>query len=159
MKNVIYGIEPGNDGNRLILGMIKQNLFNLGSFNLIESSEQGMLAEVERAIRDHEPVVFLGWEPHPMNMRFDMRYLSGGDSVFGPNFGGATIYTDVRAGYVQECPNVGRSAQKPEVHAERRKPDDGCHPESAPTARGGRRGLVEGQSQSRECLAGRRHYI
>jgi glycine betaine/proline transport system substrate-binding protein len=108
LKNVIYGIEPGNDGNRLILGMIKQNLFNLGGFNLIESSEQGMLAEVERAIHNHEPVVFLGWEPHPMNMRFDMRYLAGGDSVFGPNFGGATIYTDVRAGYVQECPNIGR---------------------------------------------------
>lgn len=108
LKNVIYGIEPGNDGNRLILGMIKQNQFNLGGFNLIESSEQGMLAEVERAIHNREPVVFLGWEPHPMNMRFDMRYLSGGDSVFGPNFGGATIYTDVRAGYVQECPNIGR---------------------------------------------------
>jgi len=108
LKNVIYGIEPGNDGNRLILGMIKQNLFSLGDFKLIESSEQGMLAEVERAIHDHEHVVFLGWEPHPMNMRFDMRYLSGGDSVFGPNYGGATIYTDVRAGYLQECPNIGR---------------------------------------------------
>jgi len=108
LKSAIYGIEPGNDGNRLILGMIKQNQFNLGTFKLVESSEQGMLAEVERAIHDHEPVVFLGWDPHPMNMRFDMRYLSGGDGVFGPNFGGATIYTDVRAGYSQECPNVGR---------------------------------------------------
>jgi len=111
LKNVLYGIEPGNDGNRLILGMIQQNRFNLGGFRLVESSEQGMLAEVERAIRNHEPVVFLGWDPHPMNMRFDMRYLSGGDSVFGPNFGGATIYTDVRAGYARECPNIGRLLQ------------------------------------------------
>jgi glycine betaine/proline transport system substrate-binding protein len=108
LKNVIYGIEPGNDGNRLVLGMIKQNQFNLGEFKLIESSEQGMLAEVERAIHNHEPVVFLGWDPHPMNMRFDMRYLSGGDAVFGPNFGGATIYTNVRAGYANACPNLGR---------------------------------------------------
>jgi len=108
LKNVIYGIEPGNDGNRLVLGMIRQNLFNLGGFKLVESSEQGMLAEVERAIHNHEPVVFLGWDPHPMNMRFDMRYLSGGDAVFGPNFGGATIYTNVRAGYANACPNLGR---------------------------------------------------
>jgi glycine betaine/proline transport system substrate-binding protein len=108
LNDAIYGIEPGNDGNRLILGMIKQNQFNLGGFRLVESSEQGMLAEVERAIRNHRPIVFLGWEPHPMNMRFNMRYLTGGDAVFGPNFGGATIYTDVRAGYVQECPNIGR---------------------------------------------------
>jgi choline ABC transporter permease protein len=108
LKNLIYGIEPGNDGNRLVLGMIKQNLFGLGDFKLIESSEQGMLAEVERAIHDHEPIVFLGWDPHPMNMRFSMRYLTGGDAVFGPNFGGATIYTNVRAGYTDACPNLGR---------------------------------------------------
>jgi glycine betaine/proline transport system substrate-binding protein len=108
LKNSIYGIEPGNDGNRLVLGMLKQNLFGLGDFKLIESSEQGMLAQVERAIRTHEPIVFLGWAPHPMNMRFDMRYLSGGDAVFGPNFGGATIYTNTRAGYSGACPNVGR---------------------------------------------------
>ena len=30
------------------------------------------------------------------------------DEVFGPNFGGATVHTNVRAGYVGECPNVGK---------------------------------------------------
>ena len=52
--------------------------------------------------------MFLAWEPHPMNMRFDMKYLTGGDAVFGPNFGGATIYTVTRKGYSAECPNIGR---------------------------------------------------
>jgi glycine betaine/proline transport system substrate-binding protein len=108
LKFAIYGIEPGNDGNRLVLGMLKQSQFGLGDFKLIESSEQGMLAEVERAIRAHQPIVFLGWDPHPMNMRFDMRYLSGGDAVFGPHFGGATVYTNTRAAYSAECPNMGR---------------------------------------------------
>jgi glycine betaine/proline transport system substrate-binding protein len=108
LNNSLYGIEPGNDGNRLVLGMIRQNLFGLGGFKLIESSEQGMLAEVERAIHDHAPIVFLGWDPHPMNMRFELRYLSGGDAVFGPNFGGATIYTNTRAGYSSACPNLGK---------------------------------------------------
>ncbi len=108
LKNSIYGIEPGNDGNRLVLKMLKQNFDDLGDFKLIESSEQGMLAQVERAVRAKEPIVFLAWEPHPMNMRFELRYLTGGDAVFGPNFGGATIYTVVRKGYTTECPNVGR---------------------------------------------------
>jgi ABC-type proline/glycine betaine transport system substrate-binding protein len=31
-----------------------------------------------------------------MNMRFDLKYLSGGDAAFGPNYGGATIYTVTR---------------------------------------------------------------
>jgi glycine betaine/proline transport system substrate-binding protein len=108
LKNSIYGIEPGNDGNRLVLKMLKQNLFDLGDFKLIESSEQGELAQVERASRNQEPIVFLAWEPHPMNMRFDLKYLSGGDAVFGPNFGGATIYTVTRQGYLGDCPNVVR---------------------------------------------------
>ena len=105
---VIYGIEPGNDGNRLVLKIIHENQFGLGDFKLVESSEQGMLAEVERAVRGHKPIVFLAWDPHPMNMRFDLRYLSGGDATFGPNFGGAAVYTNTRAGYSAECPNVGR---------------------------------------------------
>jgi glycine betaine/proline transport system substrate-binding protein len=104
----IYGIEPGNDGNRHVLEMLKQNQFGLGGFKLVESSEQGMLAQVERAYRDKKPIVFLAWEPHPMNMRFDLKYLNGGDEVFGPNFGGATIYTVTRKGYSAECPNIGR---------------------------------------------------
>jgi glycine betaine/proline transport system substrate-binding protein len=111
LKYAIYGIEPGNDGNRLVLGMLKQNRFGLGDFKLIESSEQGMLAEVERAYRAHAPIVFLAWDPHPMNMRFDLRYLSGGDAVFGPNFGGDSVYTNTRAGYSSQCPNVGRLLQ------------------------------------------------
>lgn len=104
----IYGIEPGNDGNRLIQGMIDKNQFGLGSFKMVESSEAGMLSQVQRAERRNNWVVFLGWEPHPMNSRFKMKYLEGGDDVFGPNLGGATIYTNVRKGYVQECANVGK---------------------------------------------------
>jgi glycine betaine/proline transport system substrate-binding protein len=103
----IYGIEPGNDGNRLILDMIEKETFGLGGFELVESSEQGMLAQVQRAVDRNEPIVFLGWEPHPMNANFDLAYLSGGDDVFGPNYGGATVYTNVRKGYAEECPNAG----------------------------------------------------
>ena len=104
----VYGIEPGNDGNRLILDMIKADKFDLKGFEVVESSEQGMLSQVERATKRHEPIVFLGWEPHPMNTKFKIDYLSGGDDVFGPNYGGATVYTNIRAGYANECPNVGK---------------------------------------------------
>lgn len=103
----IYGIEPGNDGNRLIIDMIKEDKFGLKSFEIVESSEQGMLAQVERATRRKEPIVFLGWEPHPMNTKFELKYLEGGDDVFGPNLGGATVYTNTRAGFGAQCPNVG----------------------------------------------------
>ncbi len=104
----IYGIEAGNDGNRLILDMISNDQYGLGDFELVESSEAGMLSAVKKAASDKEDVVFLGWEPHPMNANIDMAYLSGGDEVFGPNYGGATVQTNVRAGLAEECPNLNK---------------------------------------------------
>lgn len=104
----IYGIEPGNDGNRLIQSMIDDDAFGLKGFSVVESSEQAMLTQVARAVKRNEWVVFLGWEPHPMNANIDMAYLSGGDDWFGPDFGGATVFTNVRKGYAAECDNVGK---------------------------------------------------
>ena len=78
----IYGIEPGNDGNRLILDMIEADTFGLKDFELVESSEAGMLSQVTRAAGSKEDVVFLGWEPHPMNANVEMAYLSGGDDIW-----------------------------------------------------------------------------
>ena len=103
----IYGIEPGNDGNRLIQSMIDEDMFGLGGFEVVESSEQGMLAQVARLSQRDEPIVFLGWEPHPMNANFEMGYLEGGDDVFGPNLGGATVFTNTRAGLSEDCANLG----------------------------------------------------
>lgn len=104
----IYGIEPGNDGNRLIQDMIDQNAFELNGFRVVESSEAGMLSQVGRAVRRNEWIVFLGWEPHPMNANYELAYLDGGDDFFGPDLGGASVYTNVRHGYADECPNIGR---------------------------------------------------
>ena len=104
----IYGIEAGNDGNRLILDMIEKDAFGLKGFEVVESSEAGMLAQVDRAVKRGKDIVFLGWAPHPMNDKFDMVYLDGGDDVFGPDQGGSTVFTNTRAGYVKECPNVGK---------------------------------------------------
>ena len=106
-KHKVIGIEPGNNGNRMIGTLIADNRFGLGDWTLVESSEQGMLSEVDRAIRRSDWIVFLAWSPHPMNLKYRIEYLSGGDDTFGASYGGATIYTDVRIGYLAECPNVG----------------------------------------------------
>jgi glycine betaine/proline transport system substrate-binding protein len=106
----IYGIEAGNDGNKLILDMIDKNAFGLkdAGVELVESSEQGMLAQVANEDQAQKPIIFLGWEPHPMNANSKMTYLTGGDDFFGPNLGGATVYTNTRAGLTAQCPNTGR---------------------------------------------------
>jgi glycine betaine/proline transport system substrate-binding protein len=106
----IYGLEPGDGGNNAVLKAISENAFGLkdAGFSVVASSESGMLSQVERAVRRDQSVLFLGWEPHPMNTRFKMKYLTGGDDYFGPDFGDATVYTSTRKGYVADCPNVGQ---------------------------------------------------
>jgi glycine betaine/proline transport system substrate-binding protein len=100
----IYGIEPGNDGNRIVLEMIDDAANGLDGFELVESSEAGMLSQAEKALKNEEWIAFLGWTPHPIMGEMDIAYLDGmGDS----GFGAATVHTNVRTGFTSECPNVG----------------------------------------------------
>jgi len=104
----IYGIEPGAPANQNIKKMVDDKAFGLDSWKVVESSETGMLTQVERAVREKKWIVFLAWEPHVMNTKFKLSYLDGGDKYFGPNYGGATVNTVARSGYAQQCPNVDR---------------------------------------------------
>src|SRR6201986_2732232 len=44
----------------------------------------------------------------PRSTLFPYTTLFRSDTSFGPNYGGATVYTLARSGYLQECPNVAR---------------------------------------------------
>lgn len=105
-KNKLYGLEKGNDGNALLLDIIAKNDFSLGSFSLIELPERLMLHQVKRHVRDGDWIAFLAWAPHPMNENFDIRYLYGGDAYFGEDLGSSTVYTNTRAAFRTDCPNV-----------------------------------------------------
>jgi len=105
LDHKIYGIEPGT--NKPLLDMVEKKAHGLDdSWEIVESSEAAMLTQVQRAAETREWIVFLGWQPHPMNVNMDMAYLAGGDAEFGPDFGGATVHTIVRKGYPEQCPNV-----------------------------------------------------
>lgn len=104
----IYSIEAGSSANTTILKTIADNGFDLGSFELVESSEQGMLAQVQRAIGSEQDILFFGWRPHPMNVRFKMAYLTDGKDMFGPKDGAASVLTNTRAGFSKDCPNLGK---------------------------------------------------
>ncbi|MBN3756891.1 choline ABC transporter substrate-binding protein [Paraburkholderia sp. Tr-20389] len=108
----IYGIEPGAPANQNIKKMIADKAFGLGDWKVVESSETGMLTQVERAVRDKQWIVFLAWEPHLMNTKFHLTYLSGGDAYFGPNYGGATVNTVTRPGFAGQCTNLAKLFQQ-----------------------------------------------
>jgi len=101
----VYGIGSGAPANQSIQKMIGGNEFGLGDWKLVESSEQAMLAEVGRAVKRERWIVFLGWTPHPMNVKYDMKYLAGGEKYFGST---GSVYTVTRNGYAQQCPNSAK---------------------------------------------------
>jgi glycine betaine/proline transport system substrate-binding protein len=100
-----YGIESGNDGNRIIQTMIGEAKNDLAGWELVESSEAGMLTEAEKAMKNNEWIAFLGWTPHPVMGTMKLHYLEGTDAY---GFGGASVYTDARAGWAASCPNAAK---------------------------------------------------
>ena len=101
----IYGIGAGAPANQSLQEIISKNEFDLGKWKLVESSEQAMLSEVGRAVKRERFITFLGWTPHPMNVQFKMKYLTGGEKYFGAS---GSVYTLTRKGYAQACPNVAK---------------------------------------------------
>ncbi|MFC0246738.1 choline ABC transporter substrate-binding protein [Falsochrobactrum ovis] len=102
----IYGIDPGSPANQNIQRIIDNEKFKLDGWKIVESSEQAMLAQVDRKNRVKDWVLFLAWAPHPMNTKLEIEYLSGGDDYFGPNYGGAEVNTLARTGWAENCPNA-----------------------------------------------------
>jgi glycine betaine/proline transport system substrate-binding protein len=100
----IYGIDPGSPGNESLRRMIETGNYGLKDWRLVESSEFGMRAQMQREVARHAWIVFLAWEPNPMNTQVSLVYLSGGQGFIGPDYGSSTVYTVTRHGLSQECP-------------------------------------------------------
>ncbi len=101
----LYGIGSGAPANLSLKEIIDKNEFNLGQWKLVESSEQAMLAQVARAVKKQQFITFLGWTPHPMNVKLKMHYLTGGEKWFGSQ---GEVFTLTRKGYPQACPNAAK---------------------------------------------------
>lgn len=104
----IYGIDSGSPANQNIKRMLGAKSYGLEGWSVVESSEQGMLSEVARKVRTKDWIVFLAWEPHQMNLTYNLTYLDGDKDYFGPNFGSATVRTVARKGFAEQCPNLAK---------------------------------------------------
>ncbi|AIR88919.1 choline ABC transporter substrate-binding protein [Pseudomonas cremoricolorata] len=101
----LYGIGSGAPANLSLKEIIDADTFGLGKWKLVESSEQAMLTQVDRAVKNQQYIAFLGWTPHPMNVKLKMKYLTGGEQWFGDE---GEVNTLVRKGYPQACPNAAK---------------------------------------------------
>ena len=113
----IIGIEPGNEGNQIMIDAIKNNTYDLAGWEVVESSTVAMMVAVERAIKNKDWIVWLGWAPHWMNMEFDMKYLEDPLELWGPP-GVEVVWTLSRAELKEDMPNIYKFLEQLKVTPE-----------------------------------------
>lgn len=103
----IYGIEAGSGINDAVLNVIESGRYGLGDWQLQASSAAAMLAQVGQKAERDEWAAFIGWQPHWMNVVYDMHYLKDvGDSGAAELEG--RVATVVRAELAELDPDVAR---------------------------------------------------
>lgn len=93
--NRIVGIEP-SAGLMLTAAEVLE-LYGLDEeYELLEGSTPAMLGEVEQAVKNSQPVLFLAWRPHPMFIKYDIRLLEDPEGcwIFDNNMTG--VATDLK---------------------------------------------------------------
>lgn len=75
----VYGIEEGAGMSVTSQKMIEELGLDL---EYVASSEGGMLAQAQRLMAKEEPVLFLGWRPHPMFANYDLKVLPSPEGYF-----------------------------------------------------------------------------
>ena len=99
----ITGIEPGA-GITVTTERAIEEYENLAGWTLDISSTAAMMAELDKAIANEEPIIITGWNPHWMFAKYpDLKYLEDPKDIYGGEEG---INTLVRKGFEEEKPEA-----------------------------------------------------
>ncbi|MBK5221869.1 MAG: glycine betaine ABC transporter substrate-binding protein [Acidimicrobiia bacterium] len=77
--------------------------YGLDDYTLVESSTPAMLAELERAIGDEEPIVVTLWHPHWAYSVYPIKDLEDPEGAMG---GAEELHAVARPGFTDDCPEV-----------------------------------------------------
>ncbi|WGI24219.1 ABC transporter substrate-binding protein [Halomonas alkaliantarctica] len=102
----IYGFGAGSAASEILHNAIDNDTWGLGDWQVVDTSEVGMLSAARDAISRQEPIVWVGWTPHWMNLELPMRYLEDPEDLFGENNGESDVLTLLRSDYAEANPNV-----------------------------------------------------
>ncbi|MGM0544390.1 MAG: ABC transporter substrate-binding protein [Pseudomonadota bacterium] len=106
LNGEIHGFGAGSAASEILNNAIDNDTWGLGDWQLVDTSEVAMLSAARDAISREEPIVWVGWTPHWMNLELPMRYLGDEKDLFGENNGESDVLTLLRAGYADANPNV-----------------------------------------------------
>lgn len=96
----IVGFDPGAGTMEVTEQLIKDYELD---FELQQSSEAAMLAEISEAIKNEEPIVAPLWSPHWVFSKYDLKFLEDPQNTFG---GIEKIHHATRQGFEEDHPEV-----------------------------------------------------
>lgn len=96
----IVGFDPGAGTMEVTEQLIKDYELD---FELLQSSEAAMLAEISEAIKNEEPIVAPLWSPHWVFSKYDLKFLEDPQNTFG---GIEKIHHATRQGFEKDHPEV-----------------------------------------------------
>lgn len=95
----VYGIEEGAGMTVTSKEMIEEYGLDL---EYVASSEGGMLAQASKLMKSGDPVLFLGWRPHPMFVDYDLKVLEDPKGFFKTS----EVHVVVNNGLKEKAPEV-----------------------------------------------------
>lgn len=93
--------EAGNGHYKMALRAIED--YKLDGYKLVNSSEAGMLKQLDRNLARNEWSVVNAWSPHWMFQKWPLRYLDDPKEVFGQE---DEIHAIARKGFTKDFPQV-----------------------------------------------------
>ena len=98
----IVGIDAGAG---IMKATLEQTMpdYGLDSWELVESSEAAMMAELDRSINANEWIAITGWAPHWMFFNYDLKFLEDPDETYG---GSEQIVIIGRTGFKEDFPDA-----------------------------------------------------
>ncbi len=98
----VTGIEPGAGITEAAHDTL-DSYDNLAGWELEESSTAGMLAQLDEAIKNEEPIIVTGWIPHHKFIQYDLKMLEDPEETFGK---GEAAHTITRLGLEEDMPSA-----------------------------------------------------
>ena len=94
----------------------ESNIYGLGDWTIVNSSQSAMMAQIEKSINNEEWIVFAGWRPHWMNSAYNLKYLEDPKRLWESPY--SWVDTLVRKGFEDDYPQVYRFLQQFRVNVE-----------------------------------------
>jgi glycine betaine/proline transport system substrate-binding protein len=101
-KGRIVGIEPGAGEMKIVKTKV-QPAYGLGDYKVVESSTAAMLAELDRSVKNNQPVAVTLWKPHWAYTKFPIKPLADPQNAFGS---AEKIHTLGRQGFAKDFPDL-----------------------------------------------------